>query len=75
MSNTGPGEIKMHVGPEHKGEVWTDVLGWQQDEVTIDEEGNGAFKCPGCSVAIWTKKDAGGRDQFPTNFDEAIYKS
>lgn len=74
MSNTGPGQIKMHVGPEHKGEVWTDVLGWEQGEVTIDEEGNGEFKCPGTSVAIWVKKDAEGRDQFPVNFDSDIYK-
>jgi alpha-amylase len=74
MSNTGPGEIQMHVGPEHKGEVWTDVLGWEQGEVTIDEEGNGVFKCPGCSVAVWVNKDAEGREHFPVNFDSDIYK-
>ncbi|THX97898.1 putative alpha-amylase [Aureobasidium pullulans] len=74
MSNTGPGEIQMHVGPEHKGEVWTDILGWEQGEVTIDEEGNGVFKCPGCSVAVWVNKDAEGRENFPVNFDSDIYK-
>lgn len=74
MSNTGPSQIKMHVGPEHKGEVWTDVLGWEDGEVKIDDEGNGMFKCPGVSVAIWVNKDAKGRDKFPVNFDSDIYK-
>ncbi|CAD0087685.1 unnamed protein product [Aureobasidium vineae] len=74
MSNTGPGEIKMHVGGEHKGEIWTDLLGWEQGEVTIDDEGNGVFKCPGCSVAVWVNKDAEGREHFPVNFDSDIYK-
>lgn len=73
MSNTGPNEIKMHVGTEHKGEVWTDVLEWQTDEVTIDDEGNGMFKCPGTSVSVWVKKDAKDRDQFPLKFDSDIY--
>ncbi|KAF2227045.1 putative alpha-amylase [Elsinoe ampelina] len=75
MSNADPGEIQMHVGPEHKGEVWTDILGWQQDQVTIDDEGNGVFKTPGVSVSIWVKKDAQHRDKFPVNFDSDIYKS
>ena len=74
MSNTGPGHIQMHVGHEHKGEVWTDILGWEQGEVEIDEEGNGQFNCPGTSVAIWVNKDAQGREKFPVNFDSDIYK-
>lgn len=74
MSNTGPGQIQMHVGPEHKGEVWTDVLGWEKGEVTIDEEGNGMFACPGTSVAVWVKRDAEGREGFPVQFDQEIYK-
>ena len=65
----------MHVGPEHKGEVWTDVLDWQKDEVSIDDDGNGVFKCPGTSVSIWVKKDASGRDHFPVNFNSKIYES
>ncbi|KAF1998441.1 glycoside hydrolase family 13 protein [Amniculicola lignicola CBS 123094] len=73
MSNAEPGEIKMAVGDMHKGEVWTDVLGWQQEEVVIDDEGFGLFKCPGISLSIWVKKDAEGRDKFPVNFDANIY--
>ena len=73
LSNTGPGEIRMAVGEMHAGEVWTDVLGWEQGEVTIDDEGFGVFRCPGVSVSVWVKKDAEGRDQFPVNFDSDIY--
>lgn len=74
MSNGGPGEIRMAVGEMHKGQVWTDVLGWEQGEVTIDDEGYGLFKCPGVSVSIWVRKDAEGRDKFPVEFDSNIYE-
>ena len=47
LSNAGPGEIRMFVGEMHKGQVWTDVLGWEQGEVTIGDDGFGSFKCPG----------------------------
>ena len=33
----GDGEKKCEIGKEHAGEKWTDVLGWHQGEVTIDE--------------------------------------
>lgn len=74
MSNDGPGEIRMAVGEMHRGERWTDVLGWEEGEVEIDEEGYGVFKCPGVSVSVWVRKDAEGRERFPTNFDADIYK-
>ncbi|MCJ1392324.1 hypothetical protein MMC18_005191 [Xylographa bjoerkii] len=74
MSNAGPNEKTMYVGYLHKGEVWTDILGWEPSEVTIDEHGNGLFPCPGTSVAIWVKKDAAGRERFG-KFDADIYKA
>ncbi|SMR46955.1 unnamed protein product [Zymoseptoria tritici ST99CH_3D1] len=74
MSNGGPGEIRMAVGEMHAGQIWTDVLGWEQGEVKIDDEGYGVFKCPGVSVSIWVRQDAEGRDRFPLNFDSDIYK-
>jgi alpha-amylase len=74
MSNAGPGQRKMFVGKEHVGESWTDVLGWEQGEVKIDDEGFGEFKCPGVSVSIWVNAAAQGRDKFPVNFDSNIYK-
>jgi alpha-amylase len=64
MSNAENNEIKMSVGTEHKGEIWTDVLGWQTDEVKIEDDGYGLFPCPGTSVSIWVKKDAPGREKF-----------
>jgi len=42
----------MFVGKEHVGETWTDVLGWSQDNVKIDDEGFGTFNCPGISMSI-----------------------
>jgi alpha-amylase len=73
MSNTKPGQIRMAVGDMHNGEVWTDVLGWSTDEVTIDEEGYGTFMCPGVSMSVWVRKDAEGRERFPVEFDDNIY--
>jgi len=63
------------VGEMHKGEVWSDVLGWEPTEVTIDDEGWGTFNCPGVSMAVYVNNKAEGRDQFPVNFDSDIYKS
>lgn len=74
MSNAKPGQIKMAVGDLHKGEVWTDVLGWSKDEVTIDDDGFGLFPCPGLSMSVWVNKEAQGRDKFPVNFDANIYQ-
>jgi alpha-amylase len=75
MSNAGPGQRKMLVGKEHANEIWRDILGWEQTETKIDEEGWGVFNCPGTSVAIWVNIDAKGRDELPVKFDTEIYKS
>ncbi|KAI9877804.1 MAG: hypothetical protein M1823_007046 [Watsoniomyces obsoletus] len=61
MSNAGPGKKRMAVGKEHAGEVWTDVLGWQKEEVRIEEDGFGEFMCAGTSVSVWVNKEAEGR--------------
>ena len=31
------GSKKVELGKEHAGEVWTDVMGWRQGEITIGE--------------------------------------
>ena len=62
----------MAVGDMHKGEIWTDVLGWEQKGVTIDDEGYGLFPCPGTSVSVYVNKEAEGRDRFG-QFDDKIY--
>ena len=64
MSNRGPSEKRMHVGKGHAGEVWTDILGWEKQEVTIDRDGNGTFHCPGMSVAVFVNRAAKGRERL-----------
>jgi alpha-amylase len=64
ISNADAGQKRMHVGDVHKGEKWTDVLGWSQGEVLIDDEGFGDFDCPAVSISIWVNKNAEGRDNF-----------
>jgi alpha-amylase len=64
LSNAGPGEKRMHVGEMHAGEVWTDVLGWSDREVTIAEDGFGVFVCGETSVSVFVNRDAEGRDKF-----------
>ena len=74
MSNAGPGQKKMAVGDSHAGEVWTNVLGFEEKEVEIeiDADGYGMFPCPGTSVAVFVNRQAEGRDQFG-RFDADIY--
>lgn len=64
MSNAGPNEKTMFVGQIHAGEVWTDVLGWEKQEVTIDNDGHGLFPCPSVSNSIFVKNGAAGREKF-----------
>ncbi|KAF2143397.1 glycoside hydrolase family 13 protein [Aplosporella prunicola CBS 121167] len=79
LSNAGPGSRRMCVGEGREGEVWTDVLGWARDgeepaRVTIGEGGWAEFTCSECSVSVWVKEDAEGRDRFPVKFDDKIYE-
>jgi len=74
LSNAGPGSKRMHVGEMHAGEVWTDVLGWQNDEVVIGDDGFADFTCGQTSVSIWVNKHAEGRDRFSKEFDSNIYE-
>ena len=71
LSNAEAGEKKMFVGELHNGEKWTDVLGWNQKEVEI-QDGHGLFDCGSCSVSIYVRSDAMGRDSFG-KFNAKIY--
>lgn len=73
MSNAGPDEKRMAVGEMHAGEVWTDILGWSDREVTIEDDGFGLFPCGGTSVSIFVNRDAEGRDKFSEKFNDKIY--
>ncbi|EXJ55086.1 alpha-amylase [Cladophialophora yegresii CBS 114405] len=72
LSNAEMGEIRMYVGTEHKGEVWTDIMGWESGEVHIGDDGFGMFSVGSCSVSIFVKKDAPGREKFG-KFNDRIY--
>jgi alpha-amylase len=63
-SNAGPNQKRMFVGFEHKGEIWTDILGWEPSSVKIDNVGLGTFPCKGESVSVWVNEKAEGRDRF-----------
>jgi alpha-amylase len=73
LSNAEMGEIRMYVGTEHKGEIWTDILGWESVEVHIGDDGFGTFSVGSCSVSIFVKKDAPGRERFG-KFNDRIYE-
>ena len=72
LSNADVGEVRMFVGEMHKGEKWTDILGCEQKEVEIGEDGFGVFAVGSCSVAIYARSDSQGRDLFG-KFDAKIY--
>ncbi|GAA5867184.1 hypothetical protein JCM8547_006268 [Rhodosporidiobolus lusitaniae] len=61
---TEEGSKKMQVAGAEEGEVYTDLLGWNTEEVTIEAGGYATFKCPAQSVSIWTRTDARGRENF-----------
>lgn len=73
MSNAEMGELRMFVGEVHKGEVWTDVLGWQDREVRVGDDGFGVFSVGSCSVSVFVNKAAQGRDRFG-KFNDKIYE-
>lgn len=57
MSNDEAGSKMMSLGKEHKGEVWHEITGSIQEEVTLDAEGNGEFSVDSRNLAVWVKKD------------------
>lgn len=56
MSIGKDGDKPMNVGKHRAGEVWHEITGSIPDEVTIDDEGNGAFWVHGGKLAVWVKK-------------------
>ena len=64
MSNGRPNGKRMYVGEARRGEVWTDVLGWEPRGVEIDTYGYGMFTCQGNWVAVYVNRRAEGRERF-----------
>ncbi|MDU1903481.1 MAG: alpha-amylase [Dysgonomonas sp.] len=55
-SNGEDGNKTMNVGKQRKGEIWHEITGSIPDEITIDDDGNGAFWVHGGKLAVWVKK-------------------
>lgn len=55
-SNSFDAEKRMYIGPKFAGEVFIDALDNCQEEVSIDDEGFGIFKCKGKSASVWVEK-------------------
>ncbi|OCA81564.1 alpha-amylase [Bacillus sp. FJAT-27225] len=53
ISNGDDGEKRMYVGEHRAGEVWLDLTGERQEEVTIEVDGWATFKVNGGSVSVW----------------------
>lgn len=56
MSDSTGGEKYMYVGKEYAQCVYVDILNHVQQEVVIDENGNGCFICQGGSVSVYIVK-------------------
>ena len=54
MSNGDDGWIDMELG--NPGDVFADLLGNRQEEVTIDSQGRGRFPVRSRSVSVWVRK-------------------
>lgn len=55
--------IRMNVGSQHRGEVWTSVLK-AADQVTIDANGWGVFSVGAGTVNVYARSGAPGRELF-----------
>lgn len=56
MSNDEAGSKKMDLGEEHKGEIWHEITGNIQQEITLDEKGSGEFSVNTRNIAVWIKE-------------------
>jgi alpha-amylase len=56
MSNGEDGDKVMNVGENRKGEIWREITGSMEEEVTIGDDGNATFKVHGGKLAVWVRK-------------------
>lgn len=55
---------RMHVGRQHAGEHWTDILSWAWGRIPIDSDGWGTFPVGPRSVSVWVDEKAEGRQRM-----------
>lgn len=53
MSDSVGGTKDMYVGERYAGKYFYDALGYCQNQVVIDQQGHGLFKCQGGSVSVY----------------------
>ncbi|MNX08864.1 Glucan 1,4-alpha-maltohexaosidase precursor [compost metagenome] len=57
ISNGDNGEKRMNVGMDRAGEVWVDLTGTREEQITIGEDGFAVFPVNGGSVSVWAQPD------------------
>ena len=57
ISNRDEGEIRMFVGAERAGEVWVDLTGARDENISIEEDGFATFHVNGGSVSVWAQPE------------------
>ena len=57
MSNGDDGEKTLNLGANYGNKVWRDYLGYRQESVTTNENGEGIFCCNGGSVSVWVLEE------------------
>lgn len=57
-------KMRIRVGRECAGQIWTDLMGWAWSGVLIDENGYGDFPVGPRLIGVWTWQKAPGRSQI-----------
>jgi len=53
LSNSDEGEKHMEIGKRYAGKRFKDISGRREEEVVIDKEGWGNFRCAAGAVSVW----------------------
>lgn len=57
ISTNDEKEKEMNVGSLHAGETYVDVIGYREEEVTIEEDGSAVFAVGAGSISVWVPKE------------------
>lgn len=56
LSNGEDAQKEMSVGKGHSGEVWHEITGSYDEEISVSDEGKALFKVHGGKAAVWVRK-------------------
>ncbi|HZW98020.1 MAG TPA: alpha-amylase [Bacillota bacterium] len=56
LSNGGENSVEIQLGEDRADQLWFDMTGNRQEELTLDEDGGANFTVNGRSVSIWAEK-------------------